>query len=273
MIYIDLKAKLLAKGLNPKIALEQLASDLITKSCTVKDPVTGKKFKGDLKKRLDWFFNPLDSQNYWNLTLQPQIAAVLGNSWDMKQLLLAQPELVFELMTTTGVISGGETRITSGEAEKLLLVFNYTSCYDEIQKFLKPLDWSVCPYCNRNFIANFEEDKEGVARTRVSFHMDHFYPKSKFPYLALSVYNLLPSCPTCNVTVKSNLIINTPTPYDPDYQDCQNLQFGVVNDQITLPNQGNYKDFFNVMQTIPLYQNNDDVAIELREKIQEYPEI
>jgi len=28
--------------------------------------------------------------------------------------------------------------------------------------------------------------------------LDHYYPKSKYPYLALSILNLIPSCPTCN---------------------------------------------------------------------------
>jgi hypothetical protein len=28
--------------------------------------------------------------------------------------------------------------------------------------------------------------------------IDHFYPKDKYPFLAVSFFNLIPSCLTCN---------------------------------------------------------------------------
>ena len=31
---------------------------------------------------------------------------------------------------------------------------------------------------------------------------DHFYPQSRYPYLSLSFYNLIPSCKSCNSTIK-----------------------------------------------------------------------
>ena len=49
----------------------------------------------------------------------------------------------------------------------------------------------ICPYCNRSFI--YTTPKKG---TRPQY--DHYYPKSKYPYLALSMYNLIPCCPVCN---------------------------------------------------------------------------
>jgi 5-methylcytosine-specific restriction endonuclease McrA len=49
---------------------------------------------------------------------------------------------------------------------------------------------TVCPYCNRNFIFN-------STKKRTS-HFDHFFPESKYPFLAMSFYNLVPSCSTCN---------------------------------------------------------------------------
>ena len=36
-----------------------------------------------------------------------------------------------------------------------------------------------------------------------SSEYDHFFPKSKYPYLAASMYNLIPSCSVCN-KAKSN---------------------------------------------------------------------
>jgi len=57
----------------------------------------------------------------------------------------------------------------------------------------KKLNIKVCPYCNRQY--TFTINHNDVS-TRHEF--DHFYPKSVYPYLALSFYNLVPSCSTCN---------------------------------------------------------------------------
>lgn len=48
----------------------------------------------------------------------------------------------------------------------------------------------VCPYCNRNYVNN---------RGKVlSSEMDHFYNKNKYPMFAISLYNFIPSCSSCN---------------------------------------------------------------------------
>ena len=49
----------------------------------------------------------------------------------------------------------------------------------------------VCPYCNRSYI--FTLKKDGVRP-----QYDHFYSKMHYPYLAVSLYNLIPSCSICN---------------------------------------------------------------------------
>lgn len=70
--------------------------------------------------------------------------------------------------------------------------------YDALQ-LSSDLDINVCPYCNRNFISRAKKKstngKEVIIRTA---QLDHFYPESEFPFLALSFYNLIPVCPTCN---------------------------------------------------------------------------
>jgi len=60
--------------------------------------------------------------------------------------------------------------------------------------FVKDLDVKVCPYCNRNYILNFNKKGKENATTQ----LDHFFDKKKYPYLAVSIYNLVPSCGTCN---------------------------------------------------------------------------
>lgn len=58
--------------------------------------------------------------------------------------------------------------------------------------FISRLELDVCPYCNRSYI--YVIDKKDKIKPQI----DHFYPKSKYPFLGLSYYNLIPSCQTCN---------------------------------------------------------------------------
>ena len=61
----------------------------------------------------------------------------------------------------------------------------------------KELNINVCPYCNRNYTFTVIDKKE-ISRPE----FDHFYSKNKYPILALSFYNLIPSCHICNSTLK-----------------------------------------------------------------------
>jgi hypothetical protein len=59
----------------------------------------------------------------------------------------------------------------------------------------------TCPYCNMGYILVSQKDENNKNGLRPE--IDHFFPKSKYPYLAMSFYNLIPSCQVCNHT-KSN---------------------------------------------------------------------
>lgn len=71
-------------------------------------------------------------------------------------------------------------------------------------KLFEATNATVCPYCNRVFIANVRttrKDKNNKPQpTEVRGELDHFYSKDTYPYLAISRYNLVPSCPFCNHT-------------------------------------------------------------------------
>jgi len=60
--------------------------------------------------------------------------------------------------------------------------------------FYTSTDLWVCPYCNHVDIY----PKEHNGKRHVKGDLDHFYCKEKFPYLALTKSNLIPSCKDCN---------------------------------------------------------------------------
>ena len=49
---------------------------------------------------------------------------------------------------------------------------------------------TVCPYCNRSYINSRERN--------LGAELDHFYNKKDYPMFAISLYNFIPSCSTCN---------------------------------------------------------------------------
>lgn len=60
------------------------------------------------------------------------------------------------------------------------------------KEFLNLLNVETCTYCNRNYTLDFKNLKNSRAQ------LDHWFPKSDFPIVALSFYNLIPSCSSCN---------------------------------------------------------------------------
>ncbi len=72
-----------------------------------------------------------------------------------------------------------------------------TSGYEEIDSetkrlFYNNLKINSCIYCNRNYI--FDVNENG----HIKGHIDHFYPKAKYPYFAMNFYNFIPVCESCN---------------------------------------------------------------------------
>ncbi len=75
---------------------------------------------------------------------------------------------------------------------------------------------NVCPYCNRNFINPiYKEERVGQDNSKQAPDIEHFFPKSIYPFFALSISNLLPSCAFCN-KVKSDVDTypNCKSPYE-----------------------------------------------------------
>lgn len=59
------------------------------------------------------------------------------------------------------------------------------------KEFLEKIGIDTCVYCNRNYTLQLVED-------RARAELDHWFPKETYSILALSFYNLIPSCSSCN---------------------------------------------------------------------------
>lgn len=98
-------------------------------------------------------------------------------------------------------------------------IFDYQSFSEGNQwcrnKLITLLNIEVCPYCNRQYITNYIKD----GKSRTTADLDHFYPQSKYPFLALSLYNFIPCCAICNRTFKNANDKELLYPYEEGFDD------------------------------------------------------
>lgn len=136
----------------------------------------------------------------------------------------------------------------------LYYIFNYDSFREIISQnqfsgFLlsKKLGVDCCPYCNRHYTTTsiVYTDK------KVFPEFDHFYHKSHYPLLAISFYNLIPSCNVCNTHfkgAKDSVKYNIFHPYTPVKQ-----------------NHFNFKDFPNDVKSLYGHGTNITLLINYNE--------
>lgn len=112
--------------------------------------------------------------------------------------------------------SGEKSRIkkkTKGALDLLEEIFDYKAMNESRvegtprHQILREIKVPVCPYCNRQYITIYptkskskRKDHPDIEETTAD--LDHFYIKSQYPYLALSLYNFIPSCQICNSRFK-----------------------------------------------------------------------
>ena len=78
---------------------------------------------------------------------------------------------------------------------------------------MEKLGVKVCPYCNRLFTTTVNTKGH-----RIRPQLDHFRNKSKYPFLALSINNLVPACGVCNLLKLDKDRNDLIYPYDEDFE-------------------------------------------------------
>lgn len=85
----------------------------------------------------------------------------------------------------------------------------YAMKYDDLREaesipYLKNSGIKTCVYCNSQFAIVVEnryydpKKRKKVKSRRALLELDHFYPKSRYPFLCTSFFNLYPVCSNCN---------------------------------------------------------------------------
>lgn len=173
------------------------------------------------------FQNNLKNQNQYNnvtqLNCHPWVLAnqnilvditkYLFDDKHLRELILVSPDdagiLENNIKATIGLTP---VTLTSNIKEFINSIIDYSFFENHAYSIALKLNINTCPYCNRNYI-NTVIDKKGKKIIRPTF--DHFFPQKAHPFLALSFYNLIPSCYFCNSSIKGAANINILTHINP----------------------------------------------------------
>ena len=180
-----------------------------------------------LKLVKDGLFKRIDNgvqKNKNHVELTPEVKEILipgylsGNP-DYKQierLLIAEPE---ELKKLNDKLMKKINQLPADKQPKenyLEYIFNYGGVLNSTDKrkaykVSKMIGVNTCPYCNRQYTftiveADEDEDEKEGKISRPAF--DHWFPKSSYPLMSISLYNLIPSCTVCNSSAKGQTDMN-----------------------------------------------------------------
>ena len=155
---------------------------------------------------------------------------------------------------------------------------NFTSKKKEYDAYnlASNLQVNVCLYCNIN--STFTVIKKNNKKiTRPEF--DHFYDKDSNPILALSFYNLIPSCHICNSTLKGKekfSIESHLNPYSDNFDKLAKFKLKIEDatfyhsiDGFSLKLESEDKRANKNIKSFELetlYQNHKDIVLELIQK-------
>lgn len=140
-----------------------------------------------------------------------------------------------------------------------------------------------CYFCNIEYINKFETSKGEIKN---SFTLDHMLDKATYPFLALSLYNLIPSCYTCNTKVKGIQEINalSPTASDFDFNEKVKFKTFMCNDNLQIDIEKDFKlllkedfsskydDYKKILALDGRYEYHKYKVIEMINKRKNYPD-
>lgn len=244
-VYMDIKACQFWEALNPRIKNGDLSQRSL---CRRLDKLLVEYENGDHfttisasnrvkeKRHID-YLKYLKINNYSNLE------SIVKSSPEMLTQHISQ---AFQILHITDITERSGNTFKAQGFGKLLLdrIFTYKAFRSSqaCVKFYKSLglEKKHCFYCNDSEIGIISkiapsDNKIKDAQGRMLFDLDHFYLKSRFPFLSLSFYNLIPCCGLCNSTFRGAKDFNIKTHINPFIDSFdENYYFSFENYELAM---------------------------------------
>jgi len=181
------------------------------------------------------------------------ICTYLNNDQQLEELILCTPDSAISTENICKERIGLPVILDVHIKNLICSIMDYSIFNNYAYDIAKKLNVNTCPYCNRNYI-NTVIDKKGNQIIRPTF--DHFFPQKLHPFLALSFYNLIPSCYFCNSSLKGDNPISIDThihPYKEGFNKDATFHILISNLKPNKSDPENYTLFFadNMTQLSP----------------------
>ena len=178
---------------------------------------------------------------------------------------------------------------TSEEIKKnksISFLFNYTELRETyISRFFEDnLNIFTCYYCNIDYVNSYNVDK----KKKNKFTLDHYYDKATYPYLALSLYNFVPSCYACNSKLKGTKEFSNLSPSATKFDFNEKVKFKLyltdsckdlnikekdnIDIQLKERYSHEYKNYIKDFKLNERYQAHKDIVFEMIQNAELYPE-
>lgn len=205
--------------------------------------------KDSIEKSLNKFINErsLKAKALYQYLLENLKKVITSKPYELEYTIIEEVKTIIEINSIEWTT----------ELDSLKSAFNYDTTNDNkaftrryplksdperwgAYQLAKELHITVCPYCNRQTIYTIQSR---TGKTRPEF--DHFFNKADYPYLALSFYNLIPSCHICNSNLKGSKKFKLTLNIHPYIEGFENiLRFKIeLNKSIDFPNGKNNINF------------------------------
>ena len=182
----------------------------------------------------------------------------------------------------TKIVEGKEKRTLKDEWKKIYNLYDKLIRNDMNIELVERYGIKCCPYCNQNYIFN-RKKKKGKSYSMAQ--LDHYYARDKFPIFAVSLYNLIPSCSTCNHIKSANEIGVSPhnrkydfsqmhisySPTNADYlnnTDSFKIEFSYDDNESEFKKK--LENNLNEMGIKESYEMHKDYVVEILKKAQIY---
>ena len=207
----------------------------------------------------------------------------LFGDYSFEDIVFVEPEKINDLIE--------EVEAKNPNRDELKELFRYDGKFQPLiakffEKYLNP---RTCYYCNIDYINVYDDEN-----SKNKFTLDHFIDKGRYPYLALSVFNLIPSCSVCNSKIKGaipfygDVELEHTNPYLESFQFDKKVKFKLFlsqnckdlniksKDDIAIPLKerysNDYEKYIEVFKLNPRYQAHKDIVFEMLQNAELYPE-
>jgi 5-methylcytosine-specific restriction endonuclease McrA len=142
------------------------------------------------------------------------------------------------------------------------------------EKLQKENEIYICPYCEKNYVGIIDTYKKAIKPD-----LDHFYPKSLYPFLACSIENLIPACQVCNSRLKKNKDFFTIKHINPlEERIFEKMEFNYNASGIYLSNKLSFtkeeeKNYLNTFKIQEVYSSHIEILEDIKTKFDKYNKV